>query len=167
MLNKTDFENIIWDFMFTYRQFLLNGYLHKRVKYEAYGKNPATWNTLLLGLEVGTVLGLAKLLERNKDFGREFDKTELNIISEKIIKIRKGFIAHNDLSKMRDRASFLKENQLTGTDIIKIIEALKERAIQYQQKFSTEIEVQKLFKETTQNTIKDLDDWLKSFKVAL
>lgn len=73
MFIKINFENVIWDFLFAYRQFLLNGYLHKRVNHDAYEKNPATWNTLLLSLESGALLGLAKLLERKKDIGRPFD----------------------------------------------------------------------------------------------
>ena len=152
MLKQTDFENVIWDFLFTYRQLLLNAHLHKRVNSEAYQKNSETWNTVLLSLEAGIVLGLAKLLEE-KYFGREFDSPELDLISEKIIKIREGFIAHNDLSKMRNKISFLEENQLTGTELIKMINAMKERAIQYQQRFNAKIEVQELFEETTRNSI--------------
>ena len=166
MLKQEDFENVFWDFLFTYRQLLLNGNLHKRVNNEAYQKNSETWNALLLSLESGVVLGLAKLLEEDY-FGRKFDDKELDLIAEKITKIRKGFIAHNDLSKMRNRASFLEENQLTGTDIIKMIDALKNRAIQYQKVFSVKIEVQRLFEETTRNAMIDLDSWLKSFKMPL
>ena len=166
MIKKNDFENVVWDFLFTYRQLLLNGNLHKRVDTKVYRKNPATWNTVLLSLETGIVLGLAKLLEENY-FGRDFYDEELNCISKKIINLRDSFIAHNDLSKIRNRNSFLKENQLTGTDIINMIDALKKRAVEYQQAFSTKIEVQKLFEDTKRNAINDFDDWLKSFKTSL
>lgn len=166
MLKQTDFENVFWDLLFTYRQLLLNGNLHKRVNTEAYQKNPATWNTILLSLETGVVLGLAKLLEENY-FGRKFDSQELNQISEKIINMRNSLIAHNDLSVMRNKKSFLEENQLTGTDIINMIDTLKRRAIQYQLAFNAKIEVQKLFEETTRNAMNDLDDWLKSFRMQL
>jgi hypothetical protein len=124
--------------------------------------NPATWNTVLLSLESGVVLGLAKLLEENY-FGREFDSPELNQISVKITNMRNSLIAHNDLSIMRNKETFIEENQLTGTDIIKMIDAFKSRAIQYQKAFGTKIEVQKLFEETTRNAMNDLDNWLKSF----
>lgn len=169
MLNETDFENIIWDFLFTYRQFLLNGYLHKRVTHDAYEKNPATWNTLLLSSEADTVLGLARLLERDGDFGRKFDKEELNNISSKIMKIRNTHIAHNDLSKKRNQASqlFLQENQLTGSDIVSMFDALKTRSIQYQKSFNFDIDVQSLFTQSQNNALEDLDIWLKSFKMAL
>ena len=166
MLKQNDFENVVWDFLFTYRQLLLNGYLHKRVSTEAYQENPATWNTVLLSLESGVVLGLAKLLEENY-FGREFESPELNQISGKITNMRNSIIAHNDLSIMRNKEPFIKENQLTGTDIIKMIDAFKNRAIQYQKAFGAKIEVQKLFEETTRNAMNDLDDWLKSFKLPL
>lgn len=167
MFNKTDFENIIWDFLFTYRQFLLNGYLHKRVNHDAYEAHPATWNTLLLSLEAGTVLGLAKMLERDKDFGRSFDKDELNATSDKIMKLRNAHMAHNDLSKKRNYVSFLQENKLTGSDIVNMFGALKERAIQYQKNIKLDIDVQRLFTESQNNALQDLDDWLKSFKTEL
>ena len=166
MLKQADFENVFWDLLFTYRQLLLNGNLHKRVNTEAYQKNPATWNTVLLSLETGVVLGLAKLLEENY-FGRKFDGKELNQISEKVINMRNSLIAHNDLSVLRNKKSFLEENQLTGTDIINMIDALKRRAIQYQLAFNAKIEVQKLFEETTRNAMSDLDSWLKSFTMPL
>ena len=166
MLKQEDFENVFWDFLFTYRQFLLNGNLHERVNNEAYQKNSDTWNTILLSLELGVVLGLAKLLEE-KYFGREFNNLELTAISEKITEIRNGFIAHHNLWKMRNRVSFLEANKLTGTDIIRLIDTLKERTIQYQRSFNAKIEVQQLFMETTRNTMSDLDSWLKSFKVSL
>lgn len=165
MLKESDFENIIWDFLFTHRQFLLNANLHKQVNSEVYNKNIETWNTLLLSLETGVVLGLAKLLEENF-FGRKFDSEKLNLTSKRIINIRKGFLAHNDLSKMRNKASFLGENQLTGSDLIEIIDALKQRAIQYQNKFNVQIDVQELFNKTTENAMSDLNDWLKFFKAT-
>src|SRR3989344_5036607 len=162
MLKQNDFENVFWDFLFTYRQLLLNGNLHKKVNTEVYRRNPATWNTVLLSLESGVVLGLAKLLEENY-FGREFDSLELNQISVKITNMRNSLIAHNDLSVMRNKELFIQENQLTGTDIIKIIDALRNRAIQYQKLFGAKIEVQKLFEETTRNAMNGLDYWLKFF----
>ena len=166
MFSKTDFENIVWDFLFTYRQFLLNGYLHKRVNHNAYEANPATWNTLLLSLETGFLLGLARILEREDNLGRPFNDKELNEISEKLKKIRNS-IAHTDLSKMRDMDSFLNENRLTGTEIIKIINALKKGLIQYQKNLKFEIDVQNLFTQSQNNALKDLDSWLKSFKTEL
>lgn len=180
MFNKTDFENIIWDFLFTYRQFLLNAYLHKRVDHDVYEKNLATWNTLLLSLESGTLLGLAKLLERKKDIGRsfnglagktfdnkEFDDKELNGITKKILSIRNAYIAHADLSKMRDMNSFLNKNRLCGTEGVKMFDALKSRLVQYQKNLKLNVDVQKLFTESQNNVLNDLDGWLKSFKTAL
>jgi len=180
MFSKADFENIVWDFLFTYRQFLLNGYLHKRVNHDAYEANTATWNTLLLSLESGTLLGLAKLLERKDDLGRtfngglgktfnneEFNDAELNGIAKKIINLRHAYIAHADLSKMRKMNSFLIENRLTGTEGVKMFDALKSRLIQYQKNLKLEIDVQKLFTESQNNQLHDLEGWLKSFKTEL
>ena len=181
MLNKTDFENILWDFLFTYRQFLLNGYLHKRVNHDAYEANRITWDTLLISLESGALLGLAKILyDREKNLGRpfnyglgktfhneEFNYEELNEIRKKILDLRHDYIAHQNLSKMRNMDSLLKENRLTGTDGVKMIDALKSRLIQYQKSLKLDIDVQKLFTESQNNALNDLNSWLKTFKKEL
>ncbi len=96
--------------MFTYRQLLLNGYLHKEVINKIYNKNSNTWNTLLLSLESGIVLGLAKLLE-NKYFGRSFEDEQLYSITEKIKNVRNCFTAHNDLLKIKNKETFLERNK--------------------------------------------------------
>lgn len=166
MLSKTDFESTVWDFLFTYRQFLLNGYLHKRVNHEAYEANPPTWNTLLLSLEAGTVLGLAKILERKKDMGRSFGNDQLDVVAQKIENLRNGHFAHNDLSKKRSD-SFLTKNRVTGSDVVNMIDALKKRLIEYQKSIKLDIDVQKLFTESQNNAVYDLDAWLKSFKSEL
>ncbi len=166
MLNKIDFENIVWEFLFTYRQFLLDGYLHNRVNHAAYEANLATWNTLLISLEKGFLLGLARLLEREDDLGRTFNDGELDGISKKIINLRHT-IAHADLSKMRNMNSFLSENGLTGTEGVKMFDALKSRLIQYQKNFKFNIDIQSLFTQSQNNALNDLDSWLKSFKIPL
>lgn len=167
MFSKIDFQNIVWDFLFTYRQFLLNGYLHKKVNHDAYEANIPTWNTLLLSLETGALLGLAKLLERNDDLGRTFNNPELDDISKKILDLRHAYIAHADLSKMRNMDSFLNNNRLTGTEGVKMIGAIKNRLIQYQENLKLEIDVQNLFTQNQNNALNDLNSWLKSFKNEL
>lgn len=179
MLKKNDFENIVWDFLFTYRQFLLSGYLHKKVNHDTYKKNLATWNTLFFSLESGALLGLARILERKdivKSFNnfigktfdnKKFDSKELNDIAKKILNIRHAYIAHADLSKMRNMDSFLNKNRLSGTEGVKIFDALESRLVQYQKNLKLNVDVQKLFTESQNNALNDLDDWLKSFKTAL
>lgn len=81
--------------------------------------------------------------------------------------MRDSLIAHNDLSIMRNKEPFIAKNQLTGTDIINMIDAFKNRAIQYQKSFNAKIQVQELFEETTRNAMNDLDNWLKSFRIPL
>lgn len=164
MLKQDDFKNLVWDLLFTYRQLLLNDNLHKEVNSDIYNKNPSTWNTLLLSLESGVVLGLAKLLE-DKYFGRSFDNEKLDSIAEKIKNVRDKFIAHNDLSEMRNKASFIEENKLSGGNIIKMIDALKSRAIQYEKAYSIDINVKELFKQTTNDAMIDLGKWLKVFNL--
>ena len=180
MLKPADFENLVWDFLLTYRQFLLHGHLHKRVPHDAYEANIATWNTLLLSVESGALLGLARLLERANDIGKsftdlagktfdnkEFDTKELDDIVAKILKLRHAYIAHADLSKRRNMESFLKAHRLNGTEMIKMIDAIKNRLIQYQKSLGSNIDVQKLFTESQNNALHDLDAWLKSFATPL
>lgn len=180
MLKKDDFQNVVWDFLFTYRQFLLNGHLHKRVDHDAYEASAATWNTLLLSLESGALLGLARLLERRNDIGKsfndltgktfdnkEFDSNELDGIKEKILNLRHAYIAHADLSKMRNIKSFLNTHRLNGTEMIKMIDAIKSRLIQYQKNLNSDTDVQKLFTESQNSALNDLNGWLKSFKKEL
>ena len=48
-----------------------------------------------------------------------------------------------------------------------MFDALKSRLIQYQKNLKLEIDVQKLFTESQNNALRDLDSWLKSFKTPL
>lgn len=167
MLKQGDFENIVWDFLFTYRQFLLNGRMHQRVTTEAYRSNLATWNALLLSLESGTLLGLAKLLEREDDLGRLFNNETLDSIRGKILNLRHAYIAHNDLSKMRNMGSLLERNMLYGGDMIRMIDAIRNRLLSYQKSLDSELNVDQLFRWTTTNADADVDSWLKSFDKPL
>ena len=160
MLNRTDFENIIWDFLFTYRQFLLNRNLHKKVHTGAYEKNVTIWDTILLGLEAGAIVGLARLLERKNDIGRNFNDKNLNSIASKILDLRNAYIAHFDLSNMRNSKSFLEKNHLTQSDLELIIDAIKNKLINYQKKFNFGLGFEILFETTKSLLLEDLDNWL-------
>lgn len=167
MLKPKYFKSLLSVLLFSHKQFLLHGHLHKRIHTEAYKQNQETWDTLLTGLEEGTLLGLENILEKADFFGKPFSTSELNNIAKKIKNIRKKLIAHSDLSVLQNKKSFLDLNKLHGTDIIKIITALKERAIKYQELYKTDDDVAKLFEVATRITLIDLDNWLKSFKEPL
>lgn len=124
-----------------------------------------TWNTLLISLESGTALGLAKLLEKQEYFGRPFNSAELNLIAEKIKNLRDKFIAHNDTRKMRVRKSYLQENQLFGSDLVKIIDALKKRFLSYEKAHGLVPGVEAHFQLTTKITMEDLGKWLVFFRI--
>jgi len=167
MLRPEQFKNLLADLLYTHRLLLLHGNLHKRVTTEAYNRNTETWNLLLLSLESGIVLGLQKILEKDDYFGREFLTPELNDFAKKTKKIRDKLIAHIDLAVVRDKEAFLRENQSTGSEVIKMITALKNRAIKYQVAYNVDINVHNLFVEATRHSMTDLDIWLKSFKIPL
>ncbi|MBX4195678.1 hypothetical protein KW796_01830 [Candidatus Parcubacteria bacterium] len=164
MLKPNEFEKVVDDLLFTHSQLLLNGYLHKRVTSEAYGKNIYTWNTLLLSLEKDVILGLDKILDK-KFFGG-LNSDELRVIGTKISKVRNHF-AHINLNEIIHEEAFFKANGLTGSEIIKMIDALKNLFIQNEKNVGSKINVQELFNETTRNIMNDLDSWLKSFKTSL
>ncbi len=164
MLKPDEFEKVVEDLLFIYRQLLLNGYLHKRVNNIAYNKNVYTWNSILLSLERGIILGLARHIER-KYFG-EFSDNELKIIAGKITDIRNHF-AHINLGEILNGEKFFEQNGLHGSDIIRVIEALKNQYIQNEKNIGAKIKVQELFNETTRSTMDDLDSWLKSFNSLL
>ena len=106
-------------------------------------------------------------MTEKKDLGRPFNDKNLDSIAKKILNLRHAYIAHNDLSKMRNMTSFLQENKLFGSDIIIMIDALKKRLIQYDEKLGSKIDVNKLFRLTTTNAGTDIESWLKSFKNEL
>ena len=167
MLKPNQFKHLLADLLYTQKLLLLHGNLHKRVTTEAYNRNLETWNSLLLSLESGLVLGLQRILERDDYFGREFPTQELNDFAGKTKNIRDKLIAHIDLAVMQDKESFLQENQSTGSEVIEMIAALKNRAIQYQVAYKVDVDVHSLFVEATRHSMTDLDSWLKSFKIPL
>jgi hypothetical protein len=167
VLNPAEFKELLVVLIETHRQLLLQGVLHKRVVTEAYHRNAPTWDVLLRSLELGTALGLRKILEKDGYFGRKFSDERLNKIASRLENLRNKFIAHFDFSAMKSRTSFFEENQLTGSDLILMVEALKQRAIQYQIAYAVDVDVHKLFVEATQTSMADLDMWLQSFKQPL
>ena len=86
-MNKAeDFGILVNNLLFAYRQFCLNRVMHEKVDGEAYKKFAPTWNTLLLSLEEGYLLGLAKVFDKPKELEdtisknnySHYDKTRKN-----------------------------------------------------------------------------------------
>ena len=155
------------DLLATYKYLLLHGFLHKRVTTRAYEKNFETWSGILLSLEASLVLGFDRILEHKKYFGHEFESEELNDIVKRINNIRKKLVAHIDLQVVKNKDAFLEKNSFNGTQAIKLIDALKKRAIALQKAFKYQLDVEALFKDQTKRTMNDLDLWLKSFQEPL
>ncbi len=164
-MTEQDFTSVVDDLLFSYNQFILNGFLHRDVSHGVYERNRPVWNNILLGLENNAIVGLARLLDdhRAKDFGRPFDEAELNPIREKIINIRHAHIAHLDLSVKRNMPSFLAENQLSGSELVKMFAALQKRALGFQKAYDFKYDVQAEFSKVTNTTLNDLAEWLKYF----
>ena len=164
MLKPDQVKHLLDDLLFTHKQVLLHGNLHRKITTELYRKNAETWNTLLLSLEAGIIVGLQRILERKDFFGREFDTPELNNFAEKIENIRNDLIAHINLAVAQDKEKFLSENRSTGSEIIRMLETLKSRAIEYDKAYKLDVDVHARFVEATRAAMTDLEDWLKWFK---
>ena len=170
MITPGEYYVLLGELVGAHKRLLLHGHLHERVTTQAYEKNFETWNTILLSLESGLVLGLNKILEHKDYFGREFKTEELNQLVDRIKNVRDKLIAHIDLSVAsvaEKRESFTKANELSGSDIIEVIQALEDRAVSYQKAFAIQFDVKELFRTATKGAMDDLDLWLKSFKDPL
>ena len=162
ILSDRDFKKLVNDFLFTYRLFLLNAYMYKDIDSALYNKNRPTWDTVILNLEFGVIIGLYKILERRKDLGREFADNRLNIISKKIRKIRNRVVAHFDPNALV--SSFFQAHQNTGSDLIDLFQAIKKRLIDYQKIHNLTTDVDNSFRFVTTDTVNDFKSWMDYFK---
>lgn len=162
ILNDKDFSDLVESFLFTYRLFLLNAYMHKDIDSELYNKNIPTWDSIISNLEFGVIIGLYKILERRTDFGQEFPDNQLNVISKKIRKLRNRVVAHFDPNALVK--SFFEAHQSTGTDLINLFEAIRNRLIDYQKANRLNTDVGNSFRFVTSDTVNDFKLWMNHFK---
>ncbi len=164
ILKTDDFPNLVRDLLFARRQLIYNGWLHYKVNSECYNQHPLTWNTLILSLEFDSALGLSRLLEEQY-FGRSFNNAELDSTCKKLLNLRNGFYGHRDLSKLRNASSFFAQNQLNGTELLNLVDALLKRAIAYDDQFKTNMHVAELAEKEKQSSMADLKKWLTTFGI--
>jgi len=162
-MDEFKFNELTNEFMTTYRQFLLCAYMHKDVTSEIYHRNKPTWDIIIRSLDLNSVLGLAKIFEKDKDIGRPFNDTKLDSIRGRILNFRSELIAHFDLDTLRNLDVFLKENRIYGPDGLSIIEALKNRFLSFQKSYKFKIDVDNLFRQTTNETVGDFNKWFSGF----
>ena len=163
VFNDEDFRKIIEDFLLTYKQFLVSARMHQKVGTDLYKKNISTWNTILRSLEAGVVVGLNRILERKDDLGRKFEDEKVNTTAKKIDNLRHSHFGHFDISKMR-LGGYLQENQIFGSDLIDLIDAIKKRLITYQSSYKLNVNVDQLFRSATQESMSDFESWMIYFK---
>ena len=161
ILSDRDFKKLVNDFLFSYR-LLLNAYMHKDIDSAIYNKNRPTWDTIILNLEFGVIIGLYKILERRKDLGQEFADNRLNIISKKIRKLRNRVVAHFDPNALV--GSFFQAHQNTGSDLIDLFEAIKKRLIDYQKIHNLTTDVDNSFRFVTTDAVNNFKSWTDYFK---
>lgn len=126
-----DLDILIDKVLLGYKQFCLNTILHKEVKTEHYHKFKDVWDRILVSLEIGFWLELAKIFEKpNKNFDETLSIYYLPNISfrgykrkiEKIRKLRNKAISHNDLKTLRNFEKFLAKLGLKRKDAEQLFE---------------------------------------------
>jgi len=131
MKNDKDFDILVGKILFGYEQFCLNKFLHDKVKNPYYKNYQVVWDKILVSLEVGFWLELAKTFEKpNENFSKTLSIYYLPNICfkgyirklEKIRKLRNKAIGHNDLKTLRNWEKFLTKLGLKIDDAEKIFE---------------------------------------------
>ena len=167
-----DFKIFVENFLFTYRQFCLNEFLHEKVDSDLYKKYITTWNTILLSLETDYLMGLAKVFDRSGETGQTISiyyfldhsfTAHENLIS-KIRKLRNKFFAHLDVKKMRDKEDFLKENQLSRNEIHDLFKTVNGVVAKLGKEFNLTEDFQGTFDQTRVEARNEGDRWLQPFK---
>ena len=172
-MDKTgDFKIFVENFLFTYRQFCLNEFLHEKVDSDLYKKYITTWNTILLSLEADYLLGLAKIFDRSREVGQtisiyyflDHNFTAHEKIIDKIRKLRNKFFAHLDVKKMRDKEDFLEENQLNRNEIHDLFKTINNVVVKLGKEFNLTEEFEVMFNQTQEEARSEGDKWLGPFR---
>lgn len=172
-MNKVDdFKIFVENFLFTYRQFCLNEFLHEKVDSDLYKKYVATWNTILLSLEADYLLGLAKVFDKAGETGQTisiyyfldhiFDS--YGDLIGKIRKLRNKFFAHLDVKKMRDKEDFLKENQMNRTEIHDLFKTINNVVMKLGKEFGLAENFDTMFVQIQKEAREEGDKWLQPFR---
>lgn len=167
-----DFKTFVENFLFAYRQFCLNEFLHEKVDSDLYKKYIATWNTVLLSLEADYLLGLAKVFDRAGESGQtisiyyflDHNFSSHEILIGKIRKLRNKFFAHLDVKKMRDKEEFLKENQLNRDEIHDLFKTINDVISRLGTEFGLSENFRQMFDQTRKEARNEGDKWLQPFR---
>ena len=168
----SDFKIFVENFLFTYRQFCLNEFLHEKVDSDLYKKYIMTWNTILLSLETDYLMGLAKVFDRSGETGQtisvyyflDHNFTAHQDLISKIKKLRNKFFAHLDVRKMRDKEDFLKENQLNRGEISDLFKTINNVVAKLGKEFNLTEDFQEIFSQTRDEARNEGDTWLQPFR---
>ncbi|OGZ23847.1 MAG: hypothetical protein A3A08_01670 [Candidatus Nealsonbacteria bacterium RIFCSPLOWO2_01_FULL_41_9] len=142
MKKDKDFDILVDKILFGYEQFCLNKILHEKVTHPYYSSFKGVWDRILISLEIGFWLELAKTFEKpNENFNKTLSIYYLPNICfkgyirkiDKIRKLRNKAISHNDLRTLRNWQKFLAKLGLKRDDAEKIFE----RTIEVLDKFCT------------------------------
>ena len=172
-MNKAeDFGILVNNLLFAYRQFCLNRVMHEKVDGEAYKKFALTWNTLLLSLEAGYLLGLAKVFDKPKELedtisiysvlGYKLEK--YNDVIQRVRLIRNKMLAHTDAKTARKQTPFLEENKISLNDVENLFSIAVELLDQIRDREVYNESTLELLSRTKQETRKEFMGWYETFQ---
>lgn len=167
-----DFEILVNNLLIAYRQFCLNKKIHEEVKTELYEKFRPTWNAILLSLEEGYLLGLAKFFERPSSQNDTISIYQFlddgftghEDVIGKVKTIRDKMLAHIDAPEMRKKDGFLKELGLKRNDIGILFAATIKVVNQLREKFGLSGDLSQRFRQEEADAQNEFLEWFAPFK---
>jgi len=172
MAKTKEFEILIENLLFSYRQLCLNEIMHEKVGGDFYSKFIPTWNTILLSLEKDYLLGLAKIFEVPQKFKEtisiyyflDYKLSNYDELIGRITNIRNKMFAHLDVKKMLLRDEFLKENAININEIKSLFDVAIKIVNQIKENFEFNQDLRQAFDQISKDTRSEFDEWFKIFQ---
>lgn len=172
MTKTKEFEILVENLLFSYRQLCLNEIMHEKVGGDIYNKFIPTWNTILLSLEKDYLLGLAKIFEVPKKFKEtisiyyflDYKLSNYEELIERITNLRNKMFAHLDVKKMLVREEFLKENAININEVKSLFNIAIEIVNQIKENFESTQDLKQISSQITKDIRNEFDEWFKVFQ---
>ena len=172
MTKSKEFEILVENLLFSYRQLCLNEIMHEKVGGDFYNKFIPTWNTILLSLEKDYLLGLAKIFEVPKKFKEtisiyyflDYKLSNYDESIERITNLRNKMFAHLDVKKMLVREEFLKENAMNIAEVKSLFDIAIEIVDQIKENFEFNQDLKQISNQIVKDTRSEFEEWFKVFR---
>ncbi|MDD2731910.1 MAG: hypothetical protein PHI53_01795 [Candidatus Pacebacteria bacterium] len=172
MAQAEEFEILIENLLFSYRQLCLNEIMHEKVDGDFYNKFIPTWNIILISLEKDYLLGLAKIFEVPKRFKEtisiyyflDYKLSDYDELIERITNLRNKMFAHLDVKRMLAREEFLRENSMSINEVKSLFNIAIEIVDQIKGNFGFNQDLKQISNQISKDVRSEFDEWLKVFQ---